>query len=124
VIIDEIWIDDRIYRTLTESNYDSLNVLHIPKITVTTAHEVLSVVTGRYLAAAPNIGHLTFPYLWISEQLAASHFSQLQLLTQSHCRVMTYGQSVSLANVKRRFITATVASLLSWSAATDERTGM
>jgi hypothetical protein len=41
VTIDGVWIDDRIYWTLTPvttNMYDSFTELHTPKITVTTAH--------------------------------------------------------------------------------------
>jgi hypothetical protein len=40
VTTDTVWICNRIYWTLTvtTNNYDSINELHTPKFTVTTAH--------------------------------------------------------------------------------------
>jgi hypothetical protein len=68
------------------NNYDSLTELHAPNITVTTAHTKSSVSIIRCLVAAFNGGrsqssgfrNCTRP------QPAVSHFSQLQLSTDSN----------------------------------------
>jgi hypothetical protein len=52
-----VWIGNWVYWTLTlvtTNNSDSLTELHIPKITVTIAHKVFSVLTSHCLVAACN----------------------------------------------------------------------
>jgi hypothetical protein len=107
VTVNGFWINDWIYWTLTlvtTSNYDSLNELHIPNITVTIAHiKSSSVFTRRWLVEASNGGRSSssgFPNC-PRPQLPPSHFSQLQLSTEStnssYTSITTDGQSASLS---------------------------
>jgi hypothetical protein len=87
--INGVWIGNQICCTfvlVTTNNYDSLTELHILKITVTTAHmKYFTVFTSRCLVAASNGGR--FPFSGFPNcprpHLPASHFSQLQYLTDS-----------------------------------------
>jgi hypothetical protein len=95
---DAIWIGNWVYCTriqlATTNNYDNLTKLHAPTISVTIAHKVFSVFTSRYLLTASNGGRsplCEFPN-YPRTHLPASHFSQMQLSTDS---ITTQGQSQS-----------------------------
>jgi hypothetical protein len=68
-------------QNVTMNNYDSLTELHIPKITVTTAHikssqSSLAVVWQR-------LQRLTFPFLWVPKLSPASATSFSLLTTET-----------------------------------------
>jgi hypothetical protein len=81
------WNGNRIYWTLTlvaTNNYDSLTEVHTPKITCNYS-TIFSVFTSRCLVAASIGGRSPFSGFPNSPrpQLPASHFSQVQLSTDS-----------------------------------------
>jgi hypothetical protein len=84
--IEGFWISNRIYLALTPvtiNNYESLNELHTPKITVTTANKMFSVFTNRCLivASAADV-----PLPLVSELFPASATS-FSLLLRARVRI-------------------------------------
>jgi hypothetical protein len=86
--IDGFWTNDWIYWTftlVTTYNYDCLTELHTQYHCNYSTHKIFSVVTSHCLAGASNDGRSPssgFPSC-PRPQLPASHFSQLQLSSDS-----------------------------------------
>jgi hypothetical protein len=106
VTINEVWIGNRIYWTLTlatANNYDSHWVTHFKGHCNYSTHTVFSVFISRYLVAvfidgsSPSSGFPNCP----RPHLPTSQFSQLQLSTDSTTTVSyitTDGQSVLVSS--------------------------
>jgi hypothetical protein len=143
VIKDEVWIGNWIYWTLTlvtTNNYDSLNQLHTPKITVTTAHinssQALLAVAWYRLPTADvplPLDSRTLPglsYQLLNLHNCNSQLTQQKLIVSEVILRPTVSRQVSLVTTsiwgpRPDFCSCqTVVRLLKWGALSDERTGL